>query len=198
MKNKMRKLIRAWLKQRIVRISGFLIRLESEHRLAALRASFAHCGTTSVIRLPLHVEGAEHIAIGEEVSLNPFTHMWGGGGIEIGDRTMIASHVAISSLTHDPDSYEMYRSLIRKPVRIASDVWIGAHAVILPGVTIGRHAVVAAGTVVRDDVPEFAVVAGVPARLVRIKERPRDFVEVCGTKPLPAEDVIANALPRSL
>ena len=82
---------------------------------------------------------------------------------------MIASHVAISSLTHDPNSSQMHISLVARPVRMANDVWIGAHAVILPGVTVGEHAVISAGAVVRDDVPAFAVVAGAPARLVRVK-----------------------------
>lgn len=124
-----------------------------------------------MLRLPLHIENPELVKIGADASLNPFIHMWAGGGIEIGDRTMIASHVAITSLTHDPDSPTMYTSLIAKPVRIANDVWIGTHAAILPGVTIGEHAVVAAGSVVLEDVPAYAVVAGVPAKIVRMKSR---------------------------
>lgn len=121
--------------------------------------------------MPLHIESPEQIKIGADASLNPFTHMWAGGSIEIGDRTMIASHVAITSLTHDPDSPTMYTTLIAKPVRIANDVWIGTHAAILPGVTIGEHAVVAAGSIVLEDVPAYAVVAGVPAKIVRMKNR---------------------------
>ena len=54
-----------------------------------------------------------------------------------------------------------------KPVVIGDDVWIGANAVILPGVTIGRHCVVAAGAVVTKDVPDNSVVAGVPAKILK-------------------------------
>ena len=54
-----------------------------------------------------------------------------------------------------------------KPVVIGDDVWIGANAVILPGVTIGRHCVVAAGAVVTKDVPDNTVVAGVPAKVIK-------------------------------
>jgi acetyltransferase-like isoleucine patch superfamily enzyme len=57
--------------------------------------------------------------------------------------------------------------VVYAPVRIGDDVWIGARAVILPGVTVGDHAVIGAGAVVREDVPAWAIVAGVPAKVIR-------------------------------
>ena len=57
-----------------------------------------------------------------------------------------------------------------QPVTIMDDVWIGARAIILPGVTIGQGAIVAAGAVVTKDVPPFAIVGGVPARLIDYRE----------------------------
>ena len=60
-----------------------------------------------------------------------------------------------------------------KPVRIKRNVWIGANATILPGVTIGENAVVGAGSVVTKDVPDNAVVAGNPARLIRFLDAER-------------------------
>jgi len=57
-----------------------------------------------------------------------------------------------------------------KPIRIGRDVWLGANAIILAGVTIGDGAVVAAGAVVREDVPPYAVVAGVPATIKKYRE----------------------------
>lgn len=161
------------LRARIMRLAGTLLRLAEEQKLADLRASLGSCGRNAALRLPLHIEGPGKVAIGDDASLNPFIHMWGHGGIEIGARTMIASHTAIISVTHDPDSGEMHATLLSGPVRIANDVWIGAHAVIMPGVTIGAHAVVAAGAVVREDVPAYAVVAGVPAKVVRMKTQAR-------------------------
>jgi acetyltransferase-like isoleucine patch superfamily enzyme len=59
------------------------------------------------------------------------------------------------------------RMVKRAPIIIGDDAWLGAGAVILPGVTIGNGAIVGAGAVVRDDVPPMTVVAGVPARPIR-------------------------------
>jgi acetyltransferase-like isoleucine patch superfamily enzyme len=64
----------------------------------------------------------------------------------------------------------MSRTLVTARVDIGHDVWIGAHAVIFPGVTIGPHAVIGAGSLVREDVPANAVVAGAPARPIRTKQ----------------------------
>lgn len=172
MTNRLTRWLRALVRPRVVRFAGVLARLGEEQKRADLCATLGRCGEGVSIKLPLHIEAPAKVSIGRDASLNPFIHIWGHGGVEIGDRTMIASHVAIISLTHDPDSPHMHASLVSGPVRIASDVWIGAHAVIMPGVSIGAHAVVAAGAVVREDVPAYAVVAGVPAAVVRTKNEP--------------------------
>lgn len=57
--------------------------------------------------------------------------------------------------------------MLPKPVKIGKNVWVGAHATILPGVTVGDNAVIAAGAVVTKDVPAFAVVGGVPAKIIK-------------------------------
>ena len=110
------------------------------------------------------------VFIDDNVSINAFVHIWGQGGIRIGRNTMIASHVAITSVTHDADADAMWTTVVKKPVTIGQDVWIGSHAVILPGVTIGDRAVIAAGSVVRNDVAPNMVVGGVPAHLIRMKQ----------------------------
>jgi maltose O-acetyltransferase len=132
-----------------------------------LKRSLAHCGVDVTIRQPTVIEVAHKVSIGDGVSIASFVHMWGNSGIEIGPRCMIASHVAITSVTHDPVAEQMYGTLVEAPVKIGADVWIGAHAVIFPGVTIGNHAVIAACAIVREDVPAYAVVAGQPARILR-------------------------------
>ena len=107
-----------------------------------------------------------------QISLAAFVHVWGGGGVYIGNRVMIGAHTAIASRTHDYGQDIMYYTVVRKPVTIEDDVWIGSNCVILPGIHIGEGAVVGAGSVVTRDIDAKTVVAGVPARVVaRRRER---------------------------
>jgi galactoside O-acetyltransferase len=105
------------------------------------------------------------------VVINAFVHIWGSGGVELGDDTLVAAHCTITSQTHAADALrrgKLYRDTnLTASVKIGSNVWIGSGAIILPGVTIGDDSIVAAGAVVRSDVPSGVLVAGVPARVVR-------------------------------
>ena len=126
-------------------------------------------GTKVSIRQPVCFEGAEFIEIGNNVSIAAFVHIWGHGGVKIGNGVMIASHTAISTITHDTGKENMIETVIAKSIVIEDNVWIGAHAVIMPGVTIKKGAVIGAGAVVLKDVEPYQVVGGVPATV--IKER---------------------------
>ncbi len=156
-----------------------ILNFNTRHEIKRVKNSLAHCGERVTIRLPCIVECPERVEFHDDVSANPYLHIWGNGGVTVGARTMIASHVAIVSATHDPDAREMWRSLLMAPVRIANDVWIGTHAAILPGVSIGEHSVVAAGAVVRKDVPPYSIVAGVPAAIVRRKQNTATSADGC-------------------
>jgi acetyltransferase-like isoleucine patch superfamily enzyme len=135
-----------------------------------LRKSMHFCGRNVVIYPPVVFYGAEALDIGDNTSVAPFVHIWCGGRVVIGSNCMIASHVAISSLTHDHRKPRMWETMVEKAVRIGDGVWIGAHAVIMPGVTIGDGAVIGAGSVVTHDVPANAIVHGVPARVAAMRE----------------------------
>ena len=134
-----------------------------DQRRAALMGQFASCGENVSIQLPVVINNADHLRVGARVSINAFVHIWALGGVTIGDDTLIASHVAITALTHDPRSELFSASSQTRPVVIGRNVWIGTHAVILPGVTIGDGAIIGAGAVVTRDVAPRAVVVGVPA-----------------------------------
>ena len=90
--------------------------------------------------------------------------------VEIGDDTFAGHAVYITDQNHGyedpalPIGQQLWRNA---PVRIGADCWLGHGATILPGTTIGRHVVVAAGAVVTGSIPDYCVVAGVPARIVR-------------------------------
>ncbi len=132
-----------------------------------LRKSLASCGEQVGFQMPICIEGAANVKIGNRVSMAAFVHIWGQGGVEIGDDTLIASHVAITSLTHDTTATLFAKSLISKPVIIGRNVWIGSHATILPGIRVGDGAIIGAGAVVTNDVPENTIVVGVPAKVIK-------------------------------
>lgn len=88
--------------------------------------------------------------------------------IVVGDRVMFAPHVTVTTTGHPVHpQLRANGSQFSAPVHIEDDVWIGAGATILPGITVGRGSVVAAGAVVTGNVPPMSVAAGVPARVVR-------------------------------
>lgn len=126
------------------------------------------------IRQPVCFEGINFIEIDDEVSIAAFVHIWGSGGVKIGKRVMIASHCAITTITHDYSKKDMYKTVVAKPIVIEDDVWIGAHAVIMPGITIKKGAVIAAGSVVTKDVEAYQIVAGVPAKLIKVRSIDED------------------------
>lgn len=111
-----------------------------------------------------------HITIGSRSAVNPYCVLQGNGGITIGDGTMLAAKVLVFSANHvfdDPTRRIQVQGETAKGVKIGDDVWIGAGSIILDGVTIGSGAVVAAGSVVNRDVPDMAIVAGVPAKVIK-------------------------------
>jgi acetyltransferase-like isoleucine patch superfamily enzyme len=116
-------------------------------------------GSHGVIRL-----GA-HSMVGEFCILNAVE------SIEVGEDTLIAPGCHLTDASHRIDAGTLIRQQGRDvaPIRIGNDVWIGAGAKILSGVSIGDGAVVAAGAVVREDVPPLTVVGGVPARVLRAR-----------------------------
>ena len=92
------------------------------------------------------------------------------GPVTIGSHVNLAQGITATALNHnfeDTGKRIDQQGVSTIPVVIGDDVWIGANAVILPGVTIGRHSVVAAGAVVTKDVPDFTVVGGVPAKILK-------------------------------
>ena len=115
---------------------------------------------------PFHCDFGANLRIGNGVFLNSGCSFQDQGGITIGDGCLIGHNVVIATVNHD-----MRPSMSRKnhyaPVRIGEHVWIGSNAVILPGVTVGDWAVIVAGAVVTKDVPAYAVVGGVPAKVLK-------------------------------
>jgi acetyltransferase-like isoleucine patch superfamily enzyme len=160
-----------WHENRLGRaITRRVEELASGWRDARLRARLRSCGQGTSFQWPITIAMPETVELGELVSINAYVHIWGAGGVRIGSRTMIASHTVITSVTHDYTADVMRDTVVTKPVTIGNNVWIGAHAVIMPGITVGDGAVIGAGCVVTHDVPAGKIVVGVPGRVVG--ERP--------------------------
>lgn len=105
-----------------------------------------------------------------KVFIGPYVTIYGHGGVEIGEWSLISMHATILSSNHTIPAMDRcirWEKDVLLPTKIGRDVWIGANAVILGGVTIGDGSVVAAGAVVSKDVESGTVVAGNPARLLR-------------------------------
>ena len=119
---------------------------------------------------PFSTDYGQNIKLGKRVFINSGCCFQDQGGIEIGDDCLIGQQVVIATLNHDLEPASR-GDMSPSPVKIGNKVWIGAHATILPGVTIGDGAVIGAGAVVTKDVPENAVAAGVPAKIIKYIEK---------------------------
>jgi acetyltransferase-like isoleucine patch superfamily enzyme len=115
------------------------------------------------------------IHIGDFTSINPFCVLYGLGGLSIGNGVRIAAQTVIVPANHNFTDSERWihgQGSTSLGVRIEDDVWIGAGVRILDGVTVGHGAVIGSGAVVTRNVPPFAVVGGVPARVIKYRNRP--------------------------
>lgn len=115
---------------------------------------------------PFHTNFGKHTRIGENVFINHDCSFLDLGGITIEDDVLIGPQVKLVTENHPIDPKNR-KDLDLKSILIKKNAWIGAGAVILPGVTIGENAIVAAGAVVNKDVPNNAIFGGVPAKLIR-------------------------------
>lgn len=113
--------------------------------------------------------------IGERTAINEFNNIRAAGSeITIGNNCLLAQYVSIIGSNHATTRGKPMRDqpwdMTKTGVFIGDDVWIGVQAVILPGVNVGSGSVVAAGAVVTKDIPEYAVAAGIPAKVMRYRE----------------------------
>lgn len=113
------------------------------------------------------------IRLGKRCRVNPYSVLYGHGGLTVGDYVRIAAHCVIVPSNHGialDGGLIADQPLTRRGIRIGNDVWLGAGVRVLDGAVIGDGCVVAAGAVVRGELEPSGIYAGVPARLVRMRE----------------------------
>lgn len=125
-----------------------------------------HVDETFTLFPPFYTDCGKNIHIGKHVFINSGCSFQDQGGIYIDDGALIGHQVILATLNHNLNSNHR-GDLLAGAIHIGKNVWIGAHATILPGVAIGEGAVVAAGAVVTKDVPDHTVVGGVPAKVIK-------------------------------
>ena len=157
--------------QRAMAITARLNRLTFDDA-ADVRALFGELIGTQVddgfvLIPPFHATGGAGMKLGRNVFVNQNCTFYDLGGLEIGDDVMIGPNVSLITSGHPVEPSRRRDGVIAKPIVIERNVWIGAGATIIGGVTIGENAVVAAAAVVTRNVPPNTLVGGNPAKIIR-------------------------------
>lgn len=143
-----------------------------------MKEVFAECGEGNYIELPLHANwGGHHAHFGSRIYANYNLTLVDDGHIYVGDQVLFGPNVVIATANHPLEPTLRAKGYqYNKDVHIGENVWIGANAVIVPGVTIGRNTIIGAGSVVTKDIPENVIAAGNPCRVLRaVGEQDREF-----------------------
>ncbi len=151
---------------------------ESEKRSVLLKEMFAEIGEGCYIEPPFHANfGGKHCHFGKKIYANFNLTLVDDTHIYVGDFTMFGPNVTVATAGHPilpalrEKGYQYNAS-----VRIGKNCWIGAGAIILPGITLGDNVVIGAGSVVTKDIPSNTVAAGNPCKVLReVNERDREY-----------------------
>lgn len=150
---------------------------EMEKRSALLKEILAEVGENCYVEPPLHANWGIHTHFGRNVYANFNLTLVDDTDIFVGDSVLFGPNVVVATAGHPIDP-ELRRKVAQfnVPVRIGSNVWIGAGAILLPGVTVGENSVIGAGSVVTHDIPPNVVAVGNPCRVLReISDRDREY-----------------------
>ncbi|SHJ60416.1 maltose O-acetyltransferase [Pseudobutyrivibrio xylanivorans DSM 14809] len=165
--------------KKIVLVVRKIVNKFLSHKTERIKEGLLYCGEKVYIHPTVLIAEPQMVSIGNYCHIQMDCKLFGcGGGIKIGDGCKLSHGIEIFARNHNYDSFDL-RSLpyderdINKSVTIGNNVWIGARAMIMPGVHIGDGAVVGAGAIVTKDVPICAVVGGNPARILKYRDKDR-------------------------
>lgn len=151
---------------------------ETEKRAELLKKILGDCGEGVYIEAPFYANfGGHHCHFGNQIYANYNLTCVDDTHIYIGDYTMLGPNVTIATAGH-PILPELRQKGLQynMPVHIGKNCWVGAGAIIMPGITIGDHVVIGAGSVVTKDIPSNVVAVGNPCRIMReVGEHDRNY-----------------------
>ncbi|MEU4708892.1 DapH/DapD/GlmU-related protein [Nocardia salmonicida] len=160
--------------ERVLQVTALTSRLnampfDDETGKAALLEAILGCPLPSGLTIypPFYTDHGLNLDLAERVFINQGCTFLDYAGIRLGRGVMVGPKATFITMGHPVDPEERRRFLTGAPIDVADNVWIGAGAMILPGVSIGRDAVIAAGAVVADDVPASSLVTGSKATVHR-------------------------------
>lgn len=136
------------------------------------RHTLRNFGENARIMRGVEVVCAHNVDVGKNVYIGKNCSLYGYDNISIGENTLIARDTIMLTRSHVFSNAQVpirEQGYSLAPITIGSDVWIGARATILPGVNIGNGSIIAAGSIVNKDVPAFTVVAGTPAKIIKMR-----------------------------
>lgn len=163
-----KKSVTAWLMNMYIKSKYFSGRL----RAMQLGLNPANFNKHIYIMQDCKFENVRNMQFGRNVFVNHNVTFSTPYGMKVGNFVMIGPYSLFASMSHGFEDWKkpmIFQPTAEKPIVIEDDVWIGANVTILGGVTVGRGAVIAAGSVVTKDVEPYAIVGGVPAKLIRFR-----------------------------
>ncbi len=133
---------------------------------------FKKCGSDVIIKSRCYFGNGDRLSVGNRSQLGQNARI--GGEVNIGDDVIMGPDVIIMAISHEFSNIDIpinkQGQAEDKEVIIGNDVWIGTRAIILPGVEIGDHSIIGAGSVVTKSFPPFSIIAGVPAKLIKVRK----------------------------
>ena len=151
--------------------SGLPYSLGAKHiRRLCAKCMLDKCGKNVNIEHGAFLASGSGIEIGDNSGIGLNCRV--AGPLSIGDDVMMAPNVTVVTQNHETSDLSRpmrLQTAPKKKVTIGNDVWIGTNAVIMPGITVGNGVIIGAGAVVTKDVPDYAVVGGIPAKIIKFR-----------------------------
>ena len=154
--------------QKLLKRFNRLIPAQSKRRHKLIKQLFMKTGVICSVYPPFYCDYGYNISVGEHFFANRNCLILDVVSVSIGNNVMLGPHVMILTATHPIDYEKRNKGFgLGKPVSIGDNVWIGAGAIINPGVHIGKNSIIGSGSVVTHDIPSDVIAAGNPCKVIR-------------------------------